>query len=370
MKRIASYTTVLLAITLAGCSVLEESKVDYKTAQRTQPLEVPPDLSQIKSDSRYQLPGMSVSANQMQTGVQQASALPTAAQQFGEIKLERAGNQRWLVVSKSADQLWDPVLEFWKANGFVVKVNRPEIGVMETEWAENRAKLPMDFVRESLGKLLGSLYSTGELDKFRTRMERNADGSTEIYVSHKGMIEVYARERDDFTQWQPRPSDPELENEFLRRLMIALGTSQANAQAALPAAAKGSTPATKAAVKAAVESVDGIPTLWLQDSLDRAWRRVGLALDRSGFTVEERDRKTLTYTVRYVPSVAPGQAADPGFFAKLFSSKSKDSGPVQMKVLLLESGNRIQVRALTPDGQPNRSAQATDMLELLATDLQ
>lgn len=370
MKRIASYTAVMMAIiTLAGCSVLEESKVDYKTAQRTQPLEVPPDLSQIKSDSRYQLPGQSVSANQMQSGVQQASALPTAAQQFGEIKLERAGNQRWLVVSKSADQLWEPVSEFWKANGFIVKVNRPEIGVMETEWAENRAKLPMDFVRESLGKLLGGLYSTGELDKFRTRMERSADGSTEIYVSHKGMIEVYARERDDFTQWQPRPSDPELENEFLRRLMIALGTTQANAQAVLPAAGATSS-ATKELVKAAVENVDGVPTLWLLDTADRAWRRVGLALDRTGFTVEERDRKSMTYTVRYVPSVALGQAAEPGFFAKLFSGKSKDSSPVQMKVLLQTSGDRVQVRALTADGQPNRSTQATDMLHLLVTDLQ
>jgi uncharacterized lipoprotein len=62
---------------------------------------------------------------------------------------------------------------------------------METDWAENRAKIPQDFIRQSLGKFLDSLYSTSERDKFRTRLERTPSGETEIYISHRGMIEVY-----------------------------------------------------------------------------------------------------------------------------------------------------------------------------------
>jgi outer membrane protein assembly factor BamC len=125
------------------------------------------------------------------------------------------------VVSRPADQLWGPVREFWQENGFLLTLDQANLGIMETDWAENRAKLPQDFIRNALGKVFDSLYSTGERDRFRTRLERNAAGSTEIYISHRGMIEVYNNTQKDQTVWQPRATDPELEAEFLRRLMVA-----------------------------------------------------------------------------------------------------------------------------------------------------
>jgi outer membrane protein assembly factor BamC len=131
------------------------------------------------------------------------------------------GNQRWIVVKRPADQILPIIRDFWQESGFLITFDQPALGILETDWAENRAKLPQDFIRQTIGKVFDSLYSTGERDRFRTRLERSAAGETEIYVSHRGMIEVYASNaQKDQTVWQPRPADPELEAEFLRRIMV------------------------------------------------------------------------------------------------------------------------------------------------------
>jgi len=228
-----------LTIALGACSVLEGDKIDYKSASKGSTLEVPPDLKTLSRDTRYTVPGGVVSANAMQANqAAQPSGPQTAVSSLGDVRIERNGNQRWLVVNRPADQLWDPVREFWLENGFTLALDQSNIGIMETDWAENRAKIPQDFIRNTLGRVLDSLYSTGERDKFRTRLERNAQGGTEIYVSHRGMQEVFNTSTKETTVWQPRAADPELEAEFLRRLLVKLGVSQeqAKAVAATPAA--------------------------------------------------------------------------------------------------------------------------------------
>ena len=116
--------------------------------------------------------------------------------------MERAGTQRWLVVKGEPEEIWPVVKDFWHELGFLIKLELPEAGVMETDWAENRAKIPEDIIRNTLGRLLDSMYSTSERDKFRTRMERGEGGTTEIYISHRGMDEVM--EGNVRTVWQPR----------------------------------------------------------------------------------------------------------------------------------------------------------------------
>ena len=176
-----------LVAALSACSTLEGDKIDYKSATKGSTLEVPPDLTQLAKDSRYAVPGGTVSAAALQAG--QQAAQPTAASQaaatsIGDVRIERDGNQRWLVVNRPADKLWEPVREFWLENGFIFTQDQANLGILETDWAENRAKLPQDVVRAALGKVFDSLYSTGERDKFRTRLERNANGGTDIFISH------------------------------------------------------------------------------------------------------------------------------------------------------------------------------------------
>jgi len=217
VKRIASLAAIAACAALAGCSFLGNEKVEYKSVGTAPTLEVPPDLTQLSRDARYQVPGgNAVSANSYQVG-QSAPTMPTAATAVGDVRIERAGNQRWLVVNRPADQLWGPVRDFWQENGFLLTLDQQNLGIMETDWAENRAKIPQDFIRNTLGRVFDSLYSTAERDRFRTRLERSASGSTEIYISHRGMQEVFIdNSQKEQTVWRPRPADPELEAEFLR----------------------------------------------------------------------------------------------------------------------------------------------------------
>ena len=349
-----------LTIALSACSVLEGERIDYKSASKGSSLEVPPDLKQLSRDTRYAVPGGVVSANALQAGqAAQPSGTQAAPTGLGDVRIERNGNQRWLVVSRPADKLWEPVREFWLENGFTLATDQANIGIMETDWAENRAKIPQDFIRSTLGRVLDSLYSTGERDKFRTRMERGADGSTEIYVSHRGMVEVYSSSTKESTVWQPRPADPELETEFLRRMMVKLGVSQEQAKAV--AAASAQRPPV-----ARVAAVNSIPVVQIDEGFDRAWRRVGLALDRTGFTVEDRDRSQGIYFVRYVEP--KGDKKEPGFLGKLFSSE-KSVPPLKYRIVVRSQGEATTVSVLNAAGAPETSANAERIMRVLADDL-
>lgn len=352
---------VVCLASLSACSVLQEDKVDYTSAKRVSTLEVPPDLTQLNRESRYAMPGGVVTASGYQAGTPKQTVV-TAASEVGDVRIERAGNQRWLVVKRPADKLWLPVQDFWKENGFVLIQNQETLGLMETDWAENRAKLPQDFIRNTLGKMLDSLYSTGERDKFRTRIERNAAGETEIYISHRGMIEVYADKAKDTTIWQPRAPDAALEAEFLRRLMVKLGVSQEVAKAQVASA--------PAPSRARLVGAANAPTaVEIDDSFDRAWRRVGLALDRTGFTVEDRDRAKGIYFVRYVEPADPS-TKEPGLLSKLFSSSKPDAKPQQYRVHL-QGNDRLTTLAMqNSQGEPDASATAVRIMKLLAEDLQ
>jgi len=353
---------LLAAATLvvSGCSMLQEDKIDYKSAKRGSTLDVPPDLSQLNRESRYNVPGSVVTASGYQTAQPaQATAASTAAVNVGDVRIERAGNQRWLVVNRPADKLWSPVRDFWQENGFLLDLDQEGLGIMETDWAENRAKLPQDFIRATIGKVFENLYSTGERDRFRTRLERTANGATEIYISHRGMVEVYSNKEKDQTVWQPRPADPELETEFLRRLMVKLGVTEAQAQAV----------AATAPVQAAarVTTVNNVPVVQFDDNFDRAWRRVGLSLDRTGFTVEDRDRSQGLYFVRYVEPVI--NAKEPGFFSKLFGASKTEASTERYRVAVRSAENKTTVSVLDNQGRPDASAAAQRIAKLLAEDL-
>jgi outer membrane protein assembly factor BamC len=349
---------------VTGCSVFEEDKINYKSAAKAQTLAVPPDLTQLRKDSPYILESNSASASGYAQAGQTVKDAGTAANRMGDVRIERSGQQRWLVVDRPADKVWDTLREFWTSNGFVLTTDAADLGIMETDWAENRAKIPQDFIRRTIGKVLDGLYSTGERDRFRTRIERNATGGVEIYVTHRGMVEEYESQRKDRTIWMPRPADPELEIEFMRRLMVALGAPK---DQAAKAGAQASAASASAEAGNTIGQWQSQPALLLGDEMDRAWRRTSLALDRSGFTVEDRDRSKGLFFVRYV---AAGDKQELGFFAKLFGEKPK--GPeltrYQVQVQARAEGG-CAVTVLTQAGQPENSDNAGKILKLLSAEL-
>lgn len=351
----------LVASLASGCSVLQEDKIDYQSAKKGNTLDVPPDLTQLNRDVRYQVPGSVVTASGYQTTQPSTlTAASTAVNAVADVRIERSGSQRWLVVDRPADKLWTPVRDFWQESGFVLELDQEKLGIMETDWAENRAKLPQDIIRRTIGRVFENLYSTGERDKFRTRLERSGDGKTEIFISHRGMIEVFSSAQKDQTMWQPRDADPELEAEFLTRLMVKLGASEAQAQAAVASA--------PAQTTARLTTVNGQPAIEVGDGFDRAWRRVGLSLDRSGFTVEDRDRSQGIYFVRYV---TPGNADEkkPGFLGRLFGGAQADAAPARYRVLVRSQDNRSTVTVLDGQGQPDTTGNAARIAQLLVDDL-
>jgi outer membrane protein assembly factor BamC len=371
------------ALSLAGCTSVDDmlsSKVDYKSQGKSMPsLEVPPDLTTPARDNRFVVPetgksSATLSGFQAERKEQAKAGNTSVLPSFDNLRVERAGSERWLVVAnQKPEQLWPIVKDFWQENGFLIKTEVAEVGVMETDWAENRAKVPQGFLREGLGKILDQVYSTSERDKFRTRLERTADGNgSEIYISHRGMNEVYTSPRgvsgeNAQTVWTPREPDPGLEAEFLRRLMIRLGAQQERAKELA------ATPAPQAQRAEIRKGIDGAELLQVNEPFDRAWRRVGLALDRVGFTVEDRDRQKGLYFVRYADPESEMAIKDRerGFFSKLFGGESKLK-PEQYRVLVSQASDAgqpkadvSQVQVLNKNGTAEQSTTTQRILTLL-----
>ena len=374
VKKVGTASMVAAAMLLSGCSsvnnLLAGDKIDYRSSGKAGPsLAVPPDLTQLSRETRYVVPGSAITASAYQLGSGSSQIVPVAANNVGDVRIERSGNQRWLVVNRPADQLWSPVRDFWLESGFLLALDQEKLGIMETDFAENRAKIPQDIIRETIGKLVDGLYSTGERDKFRTRLERNAIGGTEIYISHRGMVETVntrngaqaaAAASGGDTIWQPRPADPELEAEFLRRLMVKLGVSQEQSKVLVAAGATAPT--------SRVANVNGTPVVQMDEDFDRAWRRVGLTLDRTGFTVEDRDRAQGTYFVRYVEPTPDSK--EPGFLRKLFSSSGSSAvPPLKYRIAVKSQGSATTVSVLNAQGAAEASANAQRIVKIIADDL-
>jgi outer membrane protein assembly factor BamC len=377
MKRNPLLPSLLLtSLLLAGCGgVLESKKIDYKSEKRLPSLEVPPDLTSPGMDERYAIPEntrgsatFSSYADGRNSQVRPGAA-PAVLAKSDQVRIERAGNQRWLVVNGTPDKLWPTIKEFWLATGFTLNVDMAEAGIMETEWVENRAKLPQDIIRNTIGKALDFMYSTSERDKYRTRLEKGSEpGTTEIYISHRGMQELYINEGRSETRWQPRAADPELEAEMLQRLMVRLGV---DSQQAKTLAATGTSQAERAQL---VRATDGSAVLNVQESFDRAWRRVGLALDRLGFTVEDRDRSKGVYFVRH-QSAATGapktqsEKTDKGFLSRLAFWRDDDkpaaATAIQGRIIVKAQGDASTVQVLNAAGAVDTSEVARKLIAQL-----
>lgn len=368
---IAAAVTAVVA--LSGCSgkLIEGKKIDYKSAGKVNPLVVPPDLSAPPTSDRYAIPETaagSATYSEYSEGQGARQAGPTAAvavvlPAVEKVRVERGGSQRWLVVQADAETLWPAIREFWQDSGFLIDRELPDIGIMETDWAENRAKIPDSMLRKVIGKVLDQAYSYPERDRFRTRLESGEEpGTTEIYISHRGVYQVVVGERQsERVKWQMRPTDPELEAEMLLRLMRRLGATQEQVQAQAPVAA----------ARAQLAKNGEIPeALMLADSFDRAWRRVGLALDRVGFTVEDRDRSKGLYYVRYVDPDVDGKGKSGSGWSRLaFWRGDTGNKDEQFRISVADADNGSEVRVQNAEGASAKSPTAGRILALLQEEL-
>jgi outer membrane protein assembly factor BamC len=359
-----------VAVGLGACSslrhpgdVVKDRRAEYKSARSLPPLEVPPDLAPPAPSENVEVPEGGAGGSATFSALRSAtSTVPQAGQRVSvlsepqNVRVERQGDRQWLVVQAEPAQIWPKVRDFWVKNGFTLKVEDPRIGILETDWAENRADIPQDPIRRVLGRVFDQVYSAATRDKFRVRLEHGTKpGTTEIYLTQRGMEEVV---QGSTTIWQPRKSDPELEAEMLKRMMVFLGVEEKKAGALVAATRQGEAP------RATMirDSAGGV-TLTLNEDFSRAWRRTGLALDKVGFTVEDRDRSRGVYYVRYIE---PEEGGKKGFLSKLAFWKGKEkSKSDEYVVRLRQEGDLTRVAVVDKQGNPEHSSTGQQILKLL-----
>lgn len=374
--RAAAVVSAIAALT--GCNALgvnfSDEKVQYETSTSRAPLEVPPDLNTVTNNDRFAVPARPqiVSANaeaaKARMDAEARGEAPTQVLPQTEFaKVVRDGQFRYVHVTVSPDKVWPLLQDFWASVGLAVKSQDARTGIIQTEWAENKANLPKDIIRATIGKVLDVVYDTGTRDQYRARMERADDGTTNIFITHRQMVEVLKGPQEESTIWQPGPNDPELEAVMLTRLAQMLETELNPAAKPQEQKAIDAMEAIKyAPVSHIVEGADGKPAAVLIDEpFDRAWRRVGVALDRGGFEVTDRDRSQGLFMINYLdPDYEQKQKQNQGFFTNLFS-KAKAVDPVPYRIRLSDEGDKTRVTVLGEDGRADTTGVAPRILTLI-----
>jgi outer membrane protein assembly factor BamC len=370
------YAVLLMAGGLvAGCGTSSPTQIDYKSDSKSKQvsLAVPPNMIDETSDQRSLPPqgGETSLSTLKQVQAQAPVSDLTVVPAVKGMHIQRDGSESWLVIDgKTPDQAWAQIRRFWQEQGFLLVVDQRDKGVMETDWNETHAQINDGLIRNTLSKAMGNSYVASERNKYRTRLETAPNGGTYVFISQKGLQEVLTGANNDSTTWQPKPNDPGLETEYLKRLMASLQTADARAAAgdtqgtALSPAGTQTAPgaatagANSAAAKAAAENVAAstqppMPDqnvtsntsaqytsteLTLGEPYDRAWVRVGIALDRSNFTVDNRDRTRGLYSIRYVDPKDLA-SAEQGFWSQVFHGKTEKVAKQYL----------VNVRAVTPD---------------------
>lgn len=341
-----------LLLSLAACSGGTTSRIDYKEAKSLKGLDMPPDLVAPENTGDTELPTL---------GDTTASTSGVVLPQVGGVRIARDGAERWLVFDAPAEELWPRLRGFWATLGLELQLDKPELGIMETAWAENRADAPSGFITDWIKSVFKSAYSAGTRDKYRLRLERGENGGSEVYLSHYGLKEVVVPGRDELDagniRWEVRPSDRELVNEVLNRLMLHLGISE---QGASQLAAAIEQPV---AERARIEGEE----LVISEGFARSWRRTGIALDRLGVVVEDRNRALGIY---YVAQIELEPEEQKGWLGSLFAPKEDKKGDKpQLQVVLRGDETLTRLSLLNMDGSPRRDKLAADLLKRLQQEL-
>nr|VFJ76220.1 MAG: Beta-barrel assembly machine subunit BamC [Candidatus Kentron sp. FW] len=369
------FIIIAIGLSLTACGGLKETideklsnkKADYKTSRSLPPLEIPPDLVSPSGANAIAVPSAGTTTySEYASGksVRQESKA-TVLPEFADIRVMHDRDTRWLVIKASPDRVWSQVRDFWLKNGFSLEKEDPSIGIMETGWLENRADIPSGIIRSLLGKIIESAYSASTRDKFRVRLERGKEaGTTELHLSHRGAEEV--SQGESFV-WQSRASDPELEAEMLSRIMGFLGLAEEKVQGML---AKKEKAVDRAYIMEGDEEQP--PSLVVQEQFSRAWRRTRIALDRIGFTIEDRDRSRGLFYIRYIDP-DDGTDEEKSWFSWLqFWGEDEKTEETQYLISLREQVAKddgtlttTHVRLLDKTGNPERGSTTKRVLSLL-----
>lgn len=371
----AGIVVSVLVITLSGCGLFSDRRDSaHETATSGRALEVPPDLLPPELDATYRVPARedgrisAVESEQRQqpSGILQSAppaqpaAEHVALRELGDMAVRRDGNVRWLEVQAPPEALWQPLRAFWRDQGFELTRDEPALGIMETDWQRGNAGVSTSGFRQTLTRMLGTVYDAGYQDRYRVRMEREGEDVTNLYLSHRGVEQTVENPETGGIRWVMRPSDPGLEAEMLTRLMVHLGQDEREARDLVQLAAD-------AGPSMREREVDGEPGLELRGQFSSIWRQVGLSLDRAGLLVDDQDRRAGVFYVTYSQE-AVDSASGGGFFSRLFR-RDPVSGDGRYQIRLVQEGDWVRVTARDREGALLGAADARRVLELLREEI-
>ncbi|MEM5325378.1 outer membrane protein assembly factor BamC [Paraburkholderia sp. JHI2823] len=408
-QRLAARALALLMAggLVAGCSSPTPGKIDYRSDAKAKQssLAVPPNMLDEASDQRSLAPqGGETSLSSLK---QTQAAAPQSDQtqvvpQVPGMHIQRDGTESWLVIdSRTPDQVWAQVRRFWQEQGFLLVVDQRDKGVMETDWNETHPKISDGLIRNTLSWATGNSYVTAERNKYRTRLETSPSGGTYVFISQKGLSEQLSGTNNETSKWVPKPNDPALEAEYLKRLMMTLANAKPgvpDAQVAAEADAKANSKGTAAkskggdaaAAAVAAQNVAAVggqsgsgaskgdaqgtsgqyssTELTLGEPYDRAWVRVGIALDRANFTVDDRDRTKGIYYVRYVDP-KDLSSDEQGFWNQVFHGRKEKVAKQYKLNVRAVTDNQTRVAIVDDNGQIDSSRPAQEIMSLVVDEL-
>tara|TARA_Y200000002_G_scaffold213082_1_gene175892 strand:+ start:674 stop:1759 length:1086 start_codon:yes stop_codon:yes gene_type:complete len=245
-------------------------------------LEIPPSLDNPNYNDALKVP-KSIDASGQILEMSEAPVLPT----YIDMMIIKQGNARWLEIQTDPVSLWPYLSQFWRSQGYEIKIDEPINGILETDWKKNEINF------DSETNLINNedFNYNASKEKFRVRVEREPNGFSNIYLSNHIM------EADDVVNnnkiiWKKKNSDISREAEMLVRIMEFLGTSREEAIESLNNSEKNND-------KLYIDLIDfnGIPAILIKDSFSKMWREIGLSLDRSGLLVQDYDRDKAIYEI-------------------------------------------------------------------------
>ncbi len=336
MKLLNLFFIIVFSGVITGCSkklitdqVLVDKRTVYQKSKDMTVLEIPPDLTMERGEYSVTIPGETESTSLNEFRRQREKRLKRGGVVLGSGEFE---NEQWLVLRGSVEEIWSKLLRFWDDNDFTVELDDAELGVIETTWKE------IGFSRH----------------KFRILAEPDEFGVTLFLSSDR-------EERSDDI-WLTAIPDKALEKETLRKINLYFYGD--TPEATIAAGDNGNANAPGAVrLKANIINIAGTPHLTVPHNYTHAWHKIGLALQRSGYVINERTQETGTYHFLYFDPEASQKKR--GLLSRLkFWEDDEDTGtPYRLK--LDNINNDVRAVVMNNDGERLSDENAKAILETL-----
>ena len=277
--------------------------MNYYADKTVKSLVIPPDLTSPQSQNSFRISEYVSGVNETVvsfSGSEETRDKNTKIlQNNSDVRVERSGQRRWLIINKSSDIVWESAKDFFRQEGFSIKKSNKKIGILETDFLENYPEIPersLGLIRSMLSKALTARYTLPIIDKYRLRVEPIDEKSTEVHLTLFSMKEKLAKSGNvESTIWEAYEKDLALETEMLYRLMVYMTGDEVNSRQKILQASEQKNIETKV-----LDNFNGYAKLQFNSNLYETWDSINWALDQLNIEIEDKDIKERSFYIKSV----------------------------------------------------------------------